>query len=266
MSRNRRPVPTTVTNQLDSFLNAYSIAAAAAGVSLLATATPAAGKVVITHTSTPIPACNFFTPCPVYVDLNHDGINDVEFKLLTSSLSYYYWRHASANGVNGGALIGKGPGKLPWNSHYASCLVQGAKIGPSAHFKNSALMELSIVYNNIAASIYFRHLYGQWGGNHATRFVGVKFKISGTTHYGWIRVKVTQSTAKTLAATITEYGYETIANKAVFAGLTTAAVESVGTEPASPHSASLGLLAAGADGVALWRREETLPSNDGAAS
>jgi len=263
VSRNRR-VRTAVANNFDSLLNAYSIAAAAAGVSVLAAATPAAAKIVITHASIPIPACSFYTPCPVYLDLNKDGINDFELKLISSTYAYYNWRHVSATGLSGGALMGKGPGKPPWNSNYASCLVQGAKIGPSAHFKNSALMELSTVYSfNKTSGKYFRYLYGKWGGNHADRFLGVKFKIDGKTHYGWIRVKVNSSSPKKLSATITEYGYETITNKTVKAGLSgTDSVETkVEHNGAQSMTVSLGALAAGVDGLSLWRREETLASN-----
>ena len=58
----------------------YSIAAAAAGVGLLAMAQPAESEVVITKKTIPIPVSQFgFTPNPVFLDLNRDGVNDFSF-------------------------------------------------------------------------------------------------------------------------------------------------------------------------------------------
>lgn len=90
----------------------------------------------------------------------------------------------------------------------------------------------------------------------------MKFLIKGTTHYGWVRatVKNTKNPSGSLTGTITEYGYETIANKAVFAGLPSTAAEvreEIGQSgTGKSNSASLGMLALGADGLVIWRREE----------
>jgi hypothetical protein len=73
-----------------------------------------------------------------------------------------------------------------------------------------------------------------------------------------VRVTVKTSTKRYyVTGTVTEYGYETIANKPVFAGLTG---KNVPDDEASESNAgpSLGALALGADGLALWRREEAL--------
>jgi hypothetical protein len=242
MSRNRRPIRTTVTDSLDSFVKQYSIAAAAAGVSVLAMATPAAGKVVITHANISIPQCN----CSVYLDLNNDGVNDFSFRLSYSNFSTgYYLRFLDVKGLDGGGVKGTGQD--------ASCLLQGAKIGPSAHF-SATLMESSFLRSNKSRGTYTRSLHGKWGENHPNRYLGVKFKIDGATHYGWIRVKVTSSKGS-LAATITEYGYETIANKTLKAGLSSADAENIDAEQTSPQpkGAALGMLAAGADGLESWR-------------
>jgi hypothetical protein len=47
----------------------------------------------------------------------------------------------------------------------------------------------------------------------------VKFLIEGKIHYGWIRVTLTTSKSAPMSEEITEYGYETIANKSCGAGL-----------------------------------------------
>ena len=56
---------------LESRLNAYSLAAAAAGAGLLATAQSAAAEIVYT------PADTILTNGILRIDLNHDGIDDV---------------------------------------------------------------------------------------------------------------------------------------------------------------------------------------------
>jgi hypothetical protein len=57
-------------------LNMYAFAATAAGAGMLALAPPAAGKIVYTPAQEQIPP-GFGTG--LYLDLNHDGINDFSF-------------------------------------------------------------------------------------------------------------------------------------------------------------------------------------------
>ena len=59
---------------------------------------------------------------------------------------------------------------------------------------------------------------GQWI-NATNRYLGLKFKIHGQTHYGWARLSI-QYENFTFAATLTGYAYETIPNKAITAGET----------------------------------------------
>ena len=112
---------------------------------------------------------------------------------------------------------------------------------------------------------------GYWGGNLRNRYLGVRFLIKGKFHYGWIRLTVTLNVKlnkPTLAATITGYAYETVPGTPILAG--TAAIESadaVAEKPTADVRAlgdipnqsgpSLGMLAAGADALPIWRREET---------
>ena len=100
-----------------------------------------------------------------------------------------------------------------------------------------------------------RHFYGKWNSNAPNRFIGAKFKINNKTHYGWVRVTV-KTTTQQVSATVTEYGYETVANKRVSAGLPGAASVQPPTKAANSSAASLGALALGAEGLAIWRREE----------
>jgi len=102
-------------------------------------------------------------------------------------------------------------------------------------------------------------MIGQWGKK-GYRYLGVKFLVKGQTHYGWIRMEVTRKPhhQRSLNGTITEYAYETVANKEIGAGATTddaaAEVKSENEEPQHFMGASLGLLALGAEGIPIWRR------------
>jgi hypothetical protein len=95
--------------------------------------------------------------------------------------------------------------------------------------------------------------------NVSGRYLGLRFTIKTQTHYGWARLSV-QVSGTTVTGTLTGYAYETIANKPIIAGRTkgpddgepTASFSTPTSEPAT-----LGALAMGAPGLAIWRRKET---------
>ncbi len=246
---------------LDQRMKSYALAAAAAGVTTLALSQPSGAEVIITNKSIPIPQCNVLTPCSVSLDLNGDGVNDFKISLLSSLSPYGYFEGTNFLRVtahNGGGVVGTAGGN---HGPYASALLRGAKIGASDHFLSG---KITIEDTFFLSHTYYtteKKFYGKWGGNHPNRFLGVRFKIDGKTHYGWIRITVKSAITHPftlMSATITEYGYETIANKTLDAGLAStnsAAVQApTMTEPAG--GASLGMLAVGAEGLALWRRDE----------
>ena len=256
------PGDVSLSKSIDSRLKLYGIAAAAASVGLLALAEPAQSEVVITNKNIPIPACNLaLSPCSVSLDLNGDGVNDFKISLLSTLSAYGYFAGTEFLRVtahNGGGVMGTAGGN---RGPYASALLRGAKIGPSDHFLSGKETIEDTYFNYHTYYQGFKQLYGKWGGNHPNRFLGVKFKIGGKTHYGWIRITV--NSLKTvpftlMSATITEYGYETIANKSLGAGLasTNSADDQAPAMTEPPRGASLGTLALGAEGLALWRREE----------
>jgi hypothetical protein len=222
----------------------YCLGAAAAGASLLALVEPADAGVVVTKTHLPIT-----TLSPVSLDINKDGIADFQFSL--STLNYHTF-HAilSVQALTGGAVIGASGGP------YASALIRGAKIGPSAHFLSTAFHFDTIERSQGAANslTYHRQLYGKWGGNPPNRFLGVKFLIKGATHFGWVRLTVVTDN-RTIAATITGFAYETVPNKPILAGTAKRSAAAVANEEDSQQngSAGLGMLALGADGLSLWR-------------
>ena len=144
---------------------------------------------------------------------------------------------------------------------YASALVRGAKIGPSAHFSSSSRFDSgAVAVERIRGSSRGAiHIYGNWGNSPPNRFLGVKFLIDGATHYGWVRLTLTGHHDSPISGTITGYAYETVADKRILAGALEKSANDEGATSQAP-GLSLGVLALGADGLPLWRRDETLPS------
>jgi len=210
----------------------YALAASAAGVGLLALAQPSEAKIVYTKAHVVIGTNHIYD-----LDLNHDGLAD--FKIdnhsfftdtIVATLSAFAAR--SDNRVVG-AQTHTG---FPYSAY---ALKPGATIGPKQPF-SGGWMAWSDGANRA----------GRWA-NVRGRYLGLKFSIKGKIHYGWARLNVTVDKSK-ITATLTGYAYETIPNKPINAGKT--------KEPdhASGELATLGLLAGGADGISVWRREDSL--------
>jgi len=251
-------------------LRFYSLAAAAASVSALALALPAEGEIIITNKTIPIHVNK-----SVLLDLNGDGIIDFNF-----FLSNYNFGATSVNNLFVSQAHPPSFGDNVIGSAYsASALLRGAKIGPSDRFIRTYVhygipIEESLLCtqncNGKTGYSFVQRLGGKWGGGHPNRFIGIKFQIKGQTHYGWIRLTVTikhkgngHGPTGSFSATITEYGYETVANKSCGAGLPGAAASDVVHTRAVPKQESvrktgpsLGMLAQGADALPLWRRED----------
>jgi hypothetical protein len=183
-----------------------------------------------------------------HLDLNHDGIADFT---LVNSFSYSYLVSVEDLGSNGVAGIR--------HTGYAYALPAGANVGPALPF-SGALMAL---YDPNGQSLTF----GYWV-NVRNRYLGLKFKIEGKTHYGWVRLNVKLVTDQGFTATLTGYAYETIPNKPIITGQTKGPDDDVGNDnpgasitnpvPDIPQPASLGALALGAPGLSIWRRRESV--------
>jgi hypothetical protein len=93
----------------------------------------------------------------------------------------------------------------------------------------------------------------------ANRYLGLKFKIKGKTHYGWARLSVEASKRPyEITAVLTGYAYETIPGKPIIAGATRGPDDAVQAASINmPVPATLGALAMGAPGLSIWRREES---------
>lgn len=240
-------------NKFDRQIRLYSLAASAAGVSVLALAQPAESSVVVTQANVTIAF-----EAPAFIDMNGDGKNDFEFSIARGGYDHSFYKTLNVIPLTGGRPVGGARGSI---GPYGSALASGAKIGPSAHFSSSiargqVMLERT---NGFVSGTSEYTAYGPWGvkGTYGFyRYLGVKFLISGQTHYGWIKILVDRSNG--LQGFIKEYGYETVANKSLTAGQTQSSVADSSAEVEKSKSGvaspSLGMLAAGVDGLSLWRR------------
>jgi hypothetical protein len=244
-------------------LNTYALAASAAGLGMMVPAQPADARIVYTPAHVVIGKNRSFL-----IDLNHDGMPDfgVRNQQFISSNRRVNKIHADPREDGGGIMETHGGG------YYFSfaALKRGVRIGYGDAFvlpqygmgilvaqcmsrrgTNSAPPCSSKLYNTV----------GDWV-NVKNRYLGLMFPIHGRTHYGWARFSVEVSRKPFGArAILTGYAYETIPNKAIIAGKTKGRDE-VGFEDPNAtlnmptrETAGLGLLALGAPGLSIWRRE-----------
>lgn len=191
-------------------INMYAIAAVVTAVSVLALTQPAAARIVYT------PA-NVQVNNPYNLDLNHDGITD--FTLYQHQYSY--------DSCPEGRFIeqwlretpAQGDGVVILASSYAAALRRGIRIGPNQSFvsdwRDMAFVEGGWEFGQTRCTPV--HLMaGDWV-NVSNRYLGLRFKIKGKTHYGWARLNV-QVGYVYINATLTGYAYETIPGKSIKAG------------------------------------------------
>jgi hypothetical protein len=214
---------------------AYALGASATGVGLLALAQPARAEIVFT------PANTTLTNGSLYIDLNHDGIND--FVLLNDRSS----PHHRALGAKG---LAAGNGVMAYQtgcSYPLLALRPGTEIGTARElFCRSAAPMAGV------ASTFGGVIFGPWA-NISQHFLGFKFEINRQVHYGWAELNVKagpRNGAPAIAATLLGYAYDTVPNQPVPAGLRSDACAPK-LEPGT-----LGLLALGSPGLAFWRKKE----------
>ncbi len=233
-------LPISVSPKLEKKLTAYIAATSAAGFATLLAAPQAEAKVVYTATNTAVTT-------PVPIDLNHDGIADFELN-FTQGIGHSFWLMVnpqvagnSVRGQNGAAAAG----------------FFGVPVGPGEKFTTN-----SYYGRGVFMAGFFQYSVSNFFGpfaNATNRFLGFKFSIAGQTHYGWARMTVTNDLRNVV---LTGYAYETTPNTNIIEGhLSGNSAENLVPNdllaPAS-GSATLGMLARGADGLAIWRREEVL--------
>jgi len=244
--------PSNLSESCNRRLNAYALAAGAAGLGLL-TLAPAEGKIVYTPANLPLMNQN-----QVFFDLNHDGTNDFFFygqSISHRSVSTFFFRLTVSPAQQGNAIWGV-------ESHeHASCaasLPRGIRVGPKRPFQTNraVLLDWSGGPNGGTA-------YCPWTGKTGTAYLGLKFEIKGQTHFGWARVKT--SSIYPYNVYLTGYAYETIPNKPIITGETKGPADGTVGQPASaalrapmPQPVTLGLLALGSPALSIWRRKDSV--------
>lgn len=226
-------------------LNSYAFAASAAGVSLAALSVPSGAKIVYTPTHHVIGDRSSYN-----LDLNHDGKTDLTFQ------NKYFRTCTTTDGScrTSETLTAKlaRDNQVVHNVFGAVAMKPGMRIGPKDAFRGGREFMASMEG-------------GSWV-NVKDRYLGVKFKIKGETHYGWARLSVQIRFPLTVTATLTGYAYETIPNKPIVAGRTKGEDENDGSigeaETAlgapTPRPATLGMLAMGAPPLSIWRRDDSV--------
>lgn len=242
MIRSLRPRK-TISDSLYQQLNMYALAAAAAGVAMLVLAERAESKIIYTKTNKVVGPNTVF-----HLDLNQDGIVDFDIKNVATATTFDRYQGAlhayPARARNGilGYIFSAGTGHKWW---VASALLRKVQVGPKRRFLSRSI---SMAADN-ASSVPI------WPWCNVTdRYLGLKFTVKGKTHFGWARLSV--RCAGRVLTTLTGYAYETIPNKPIVTGATKGPDDA---EPAaslntpSPERSTLGRLAAGAPGLAIWR-------------
>ena len=241
MSKSRQSRKTfKISDSLNRRLNTYAQVATAAGVSVLALAAPAEAEVVYTETYQVT-----HTGAPLYIDLNHDGINDfllrTNFYVGTSGtdIGLSAWGCRNAENLVAGARLSSSSGYFV-SAAYA--LRAGARIGPNGNFSVNFPFMVQEHFPRVGNQYSDLGPWAGEGNGVNDQYLGFKFVIDGEVHYGWARLSVTlghQRQFDDVIGTLTGYAYETAPNKAIIAGQTTS------VDVTSPQSETLGGLALG---------------------
>lgn len=241
-----------LNSKTERAISNYATVAGAAGVSLLALVQPSAAKIIYTPVHTIINPSSTLN-----LDINQDGISD--FTITNQNYSFApghirdtgsllsYGAVTVTGGSNSNHVVGKQP--------FASALPMRFRVGSNDQFIGGSAVPPTMEL--CERSTFSTRVDNGYWPNAQNKYLGLKFSINGQTHFGWARFSVKRSACK-ITALLTGYAYETVANRPIATGKTSGPVDAA--ELLSPSHApmppALGLLAQGADGLAIWRKEE----------
>src|SRR5579862_245903 len=247
---------------LEKNLFAY---ATVAGAGLATFAMPAEAEIIYTPSNTPmvINGANHGLGL-TQLDLNNDGTPDFAFGLSSTirftSIGYTsrfkFLLRLAPDQAGNQVVQGQQAGT-------AAAVAAGRKIGPQQKFGANGYL-VHQVYNINSKSKDLSS--GSWR-NVEFAYVGLKIMIDGQVHYGWARIKFPYPYGYDYPS-IYGYAYESIPNQPIIAGQTSGTYETsaaqqsraVGstkqkTAAAAGMPATLGMLAAGKQGLNLWRSQ-----------
>jgi hypothetical protein len=235
---------TNLSESITRRLDMYALAAGAAGMGVIALAQPAEAKVEFTPANVRIVGT-------VSIDLNHDGLAD--FAIQNDYAGTYMAAHSF------------GKNRVRGTGQSASALPAGVRVGPNpTKFRKGPVCQfLSNTSGPCKTMLQCRDFSGSTFcrgpfADTTTAFLGLKFYIKEEIHFGWARFKFSNH-----ALVLTGYAYETVPKKPIVTGRKTRTDDEVSGESnpmsfslPSASAARLGLLAMGAPGLSIWRREE----------
>jgi hypothetical protein len=221
-----------LSKSLDHRLNLYSLAASAAGVSVLALTSPSQAKIIFT------PAHIKIIPNhKLALDLNHDGIKDFELVDTAAGSSDFL----EMNPLQTGNALAQA--KTDCNpSVGVAALKAGILIGKGQTFSHNVYCMAQYIGADGGS-------LGSWAGGVKNRFLGLQFTIKGRKHFGWARLSVS---AAPYTVMLTGYAYETIPNKPIIAGKTKGPKEASVMPATYQMPGSLGALATGFARLSTW--------------
>jgi len=261
LGKRREPIP--VHTSLEKRLLSYAACASATGMSVLALGNAADAKIVYTPSDIRIKP----DAGTVYLDLNHDGIKDFQFSAFyyhVTNPSNYYVAQLRAAPVHALNRIWAVESR---NTLCAAALPRGRKVGNGGRFQPGHSLLFMAFANSLPGA--FGTYFGPWLSSTKRGYLGLKFSIAGKVHFGWARIKRVSPARPGsfpfpggFPAIITGYAYETIPGKAIITGATdgpgdNAQPAAASIKPPDLEPATLGMLALGAPGLSIWRREET---------
>jgi hypothetical protein len=233
----RRPKASPVlSDSLHRRLNAYALAASAAGVGALALVPKVEGKVIYTPVHlTVVPGQPVTIALPGEFNLNQYSRSGGH----TLSVCQYMGEGICnfSAGTNAVKTTNADGGR-----QYAAAMHAGVSIRPGQRFRDKRVV-LGVADGQSSGSARW---VGEWfneGDGVKDRYLGLRFKINGKMHFGWARITVDAMNGHWFTATLTGYAYETIPNKPIIAG------DKKGTDEATflpqTETSSLGTLARG---------------------
>lgn len=148
------------------------------------------------------------------LDVNGDGINDLSFTVENYTYTYdnTNYNYASIDAENGANLLtaieNVSYGGYSYDLNVAKVLSEGNSISSSSTiWDDYGILGVKGTYYGIPQSV------GQFLSQ--DKYVGFKFPISGSMHYGWVRVSVN---ANASSVVIKEYAYHKTPETAIEAG------------------------------------------------